>query len=423
MSLTRWCAELDLEHGGAPSATLPWAGQDVARVLVRLHREPLGYVVAPCPGGTLDRDGIVALARTLFADRIADHLNGEGITDLEAPPAAACRNRAIADRSVTVAVATRDRPEMIVRCLEHLQSLDYPDLEIVIVDNAPSNDLTEHAVRGLALTDPRIRYLREERPGVSYARNTALAAATGDVICFTDDDVAVDHDWVNGLLRGFREFDDVGCVTGLVATAEISTDIEAYCDARLPLWSSRCDPETFTLDGPRATSDPVYPFAVGIYGTGASFAFDTALLRRLGGFDPALGVGTLTRGGEDLDLFLRVLYAGRAVVYMPAAVVWHAHRSDYPALMKQMFGYGSGLSALMTKVLLDPVMRRDFLRRLPRGVRMIVTNRRATEDRFAGEAGPPTPEGAFRRELRGLASGPWLYRRSRRAHAARRTTF
>ncbi len=423
MSLTRWCAELDLERGSPPRTTLPWVGQDLARVLVRLHREPLGYVVAPCPGGVLDRGGIVDLARTLLADRIAAHLGVEGLTDLEEPPAQGCRNRPIADRSVTVAVATRDRPEMIVRCVEHLQSLDYPDLEIVIVDNAPSDDQTEHAVRGLALTDPRIRYLREERPGVSYARNTALAAATGEVICFTDDDVAVDPDWVNGLLRGFREYERVGCVTGLVATAEISTDIEAYCDARLPLWSLRCDPEVFTLAGPRATTDPVYPFAVGVYGTGASFAFDTALLRRLGGCDPALGVGTLTRGGEDLDLFLRVLYAGRAVVYMPSAIVWHAHRSDYPALMKQMYGYGSGLSALMTKVLLDPVMRRDLLRRLPRGLRMVVTNRQATEGRFAGEDGPPTPEGAFRRELHGLVAGPWLYRRSRRAHAARRTTF
>ncbi len=423
MSLSRWCVELDLEPSGEVRSTLPWAGQDLARVLVRLHREPVGYVVAPCPGGAVDRDGVVDLARTLLAERIADHLHDEGLDDLHAPMTERCRNRPVVDRSVTVAVATRDRPETIVRCLEHLQALDYPDLEILIVDNAPADDRTERAVRELALQDPRIRYQREARPGVSYARNTALAAASGDIVCFTDDDVAVDRYWVDGLLRGFREHPDVGCVTGLVATAEIATDIEAYCDARLPLWSSRCVPEVFTLDGPRRTSDPVYPFAVGVFGTGASFAFDTSLLRRIGGFDPALGVGTITRGGEDLDLFLRVLYSGRAVVYMPSAVVWHAHRSDYPALMKQMFGYGSGLSALMTKVVLDPQMRRDLLRRLPKGLAMVASNRRGTEDRFTEQSGPTTPEGAFRRELSGLLAGPWLYAKSRRQHAAQRGRF
>lgn len=411
MSFGRWCVELDLGQGETVRSTLPWSGQELARVLVRLHREPVGYVVAPCPHGAVDPAAVRALAAELLAERITDHLTDEGLLDPFAPPTDRCRNRRVVDRTVTVAVGTRDRPAIIARCLSHLSGLDYPDLEILVVDNAPKDARTQTTVLALAEKDPRIRYLREDRPGVSYARNRALAEARGDVICYTDDDVAVDRGWVDGLLRGFRLAPDVGCVTGLVCTADIATDIEAYCDARLPLWSSRCEPELFVLDQPGA--DPLYPFSVGIFGTGASFAFDVALLRELGGFDPVLGAGTVTRGGEDLDLFLRVLYARRSIAYMPAAVVWHSHRATHEGLMKQMFGYGSGLTALMTKVFLDRSTRGDLLRRIPRGVRKVATNSKGTSERYAG---PQTPPGAQRRELTGLLAGPYLYARSRRQH-------
>jgi GT2 family glycosyltransferase len=411
MSFGRWCVELDLGADERVRSTLPWSGQELARVLVRLHREPVGYVVAPCPHGTVDPATVHALAASLLADRIADHLAEEGLTEASAPPTDRCRNKRVVDRFVTVAVATRDRPEIITRCLAHLSDLDYPDLEILVVDNAPKDARTQNAVLALAEKDPRIRYLREDRPGVSYARNRALEEARGSVICYTDDDVAVDRGWVDGLLRGFRMAPDVGCVTGLVCTADIATDIEAYCDARLPLWSSRCEPEVFVLDQPGA--DPLYPFSVGVFGTGASFAFDVELLREIGGFDPVLGAGTITRGGEDLDLFLRVLYAGRPLVYMPAAVVWHSHRATHAGLMKQMFGYGSGLTALMTKVFLDKRTRGDLLQRIPRGLRKVATNSKGTTERYAG---PQAPKGAQRRELTGLLAGPYLYARSRRQH-------
>lgn len=411
MSFGRWCVELDLGPGQQVRSTLAWSGQELARVLVRLHREPVGYVVAPCPGGVVDPVAVRTLAAGLLAERITDHLTGEGLLDPFAPPTAQCRNQRTVDRAVTVAVGTRDRPDQIARCLAHLSAQDYPDLEILVVDNAPRDARTQHAVLALAERDPRIRYLREDRPGVSCARNRALAEARGSVICYTDDDVAVDEGWVDGLLRGFRMAPDVGCVTGLVCTADIATDIEAYCDARLPLWSSRCEPQLFRLEQPDA--DALYPFSVGVFGTGASFAFDVELLRGIGGFDPVLGAGTLTRGGEDLDLFLRVLYAGRAIAYAPAAVVWHSHRATQAGLMRQMFGYGSGLTALMTKALLDERMRADLLRRLPRGLRKVATNGKGTAERYTG---PSTPQGALRRELAGLVAGPLLYARSRRQH-------
>src|SRR5262249_41654120 len=158
---------------------------------------------------------------------------------------------------------------------------------------------------------------------------------------FTDDDVRVDSAWIDGLLRGFRQGSGVGCVTGLVSTATLENLSEYYFDSRVT-WASTCEPHLYDLDKHRL-DNPLYPYSAGVVGAGASFAVRAAVIRELGGFDEALGAGTATDGGEDLDAFVRVLLGGHALAYEPAAIVWHSHRSDLAALRKQMWGYGTGL--------------------------------------------------------------------------------
>jgi glycosyltransferase involved in cell wall biosynthesis len=317
-----------------------------------------------------------------------------------------------AAETVSVVVCTRDRSAILGDCLARLRALTYQHLEVVVVDNAPTDDSTRRLVESVAGQDPRFRYVLQPRPGLSAARNAGLAAAQGSVLAFTDDDVAVEPGWVQGLLHGFRRRDDVGCVTGLVCTASIDTPAEEYFDARAALWSTRCRPEVFDPEGTGQTN-PLYPYSPGLYGTGANFAVDRQFMLDLGGFDEALGAGTRTRGGEDLDAFIRVLRGGRSIVYDPAAVVWHHHRADHAALLRQLYGYGTGLSALVTKLLVQRGTRGDVLRRVPRGVLRVVAIRRQTSERLGAEAA--APPGAFVRELLGLLAGPALYFRARSA--------
>ncbi len=164
---------------------------------------------------------------------------------------------------------------------------------------------------------------------------------------------------MHGLVRGFRRRADVGCVTGLVSAASLASASEAYFDARTASWSSRMEPELYHRED--QDRGPLFPYAAGTFGTGANLAVDRELLRRLGGFDLALGAGTRSRGGEDLDLFVRVLRAGAALAYEPTALVWHHHRAGDVELRAQMYGYGTGLTAYLTKQLTDPVARRDVL--------------------------------------------------------------
>jgi GT2 family glycosyltransferase len=211
-------------------------------------------------------------------------------------------------------------------------------------------------------------------------------------------------------VRGFRRRPDVACVTGLVCTASLSTAAELYFDARVS-WADSCSPRIFDLSP--AYADGLYPYSPGRFGTGANFAFRTETLRALGGFDEALGAGSRTRGGEDLDVFVRVLLAGYALAYEPAAVVWHHHRSDLPELQRQMFAYGTGLTAFLAKHLLDRATRRELLRRVPQGVRRMLAIPGATERALEGTA--VGSRSLLVRELAGCVAGPAYYIAARRA--------
>ncbi|PRC51727.1 glycosyl transferase family 2, partial [Mycobacterium sp. ITM-2017-0098] len=85
--------------------------------------------------------------------------------------------------AISAVICTRDRVSMLRTALQSVQAVDYPHLEIIVVDNAGATDATRRYVE--SLDDPRIRVVDEPRPGLSRARNTGLSAATGEVVAFT----------------------------------------------------------------------------------------------------------------------------------------------------------------------------------------------------------------------------------------------
>lgn len=425
MSRGVWCCQFELSGDAGLAAVVPAVVPHRAtRILVRLHGDPMGYLELPYRRDELTIDGVVAAAWERFEDRIDHHLRSESPARGDwrprrrpPGPGPACPTGPIAaapDRAlkpVTAVICTRDRSAILDNCLRRLATVTYPAVEFLVVDNAPRDESTRSLVDSFRRSDARFRYVREARPGLSVARNRGLVEARGEYVAFTDDDVSVDPEWITGLVRGFGRRADAGCVTGLVCTASISNEAEAYFDARAASWSSRCAARTFDLAECRVPG-PLYPYSAGIFGTGANFAFDRALLLALGGFDEALGAGTPTRGGEDLDMFVRVLNAGRAIVYEPSALVWHHHRADASALLRQMYGYGTGLGAFMAKLVAQRSTRGDVLRRVGPGLRRMSRIGGQTSARIADGAAPP--RGVLLREYTGFAAGPLLYLRARR---------
>jgi glycosyltransferase involved in cell wall biosynthesis len=368
----------------------------LARLLIRRSGTPLGFVQVPLRDGRVDPIDVQAEAERQL-----------GVLK---PPEPAPASVPFADELVSVAVCTRGRAQHLRRCLHSLIELQRAELEILIVDNAPPDGATQEVVAEFAALDARIRYILEPRPGLSCARNRALREARGEFLAYTDDDARVDPDWLDGVLRGFGRRPDTECVTGLVASSSLETPAERFFDERVS-WSSGCEPQLYDAT-PRGADSKLHPFAAGVFGTGANMSFRTDFLRRLGGFDESLGAGTATGGGEDLDIFVRVIRSGGALAYEPSALVWHDHRVELHDLEKQMYAYGKGLAAYLCKHLFSrrsgPAMAVRLLRGAVHFAQLSRRSQSAGSDAGLGRK-------LLYAELRGLAAGGPAYLAARRA--------
>jgi GT2 family glycosyltransferase len=414
-----YIAELEISEA-IKDLRLPIRSDDLAyngvQLLVRMEGIPVGYALLTTDA--LDRSGIARQVWSQLSAAINAHLERTGFPRVDALPvdglpavAEPAEPDETAERPmVSVVVCTRDRPDSVLTALRDLTALRYRSFEIVVVDNAPRTDATERAVREAFGDDPRVRYVREPRPGLSRARNRGVAEAIADVVAFTDDDVRVDSRWLDGIARGFSAAPDVACVTGLIATAQLENAAQLYFHLREG-WGTECERQIFDL-GQNRDESPLYPYSPGVFGAGANFAMSRTVLKEIGGFDEALGAGAPSGGGEDLDIFMRVILAGHRIVYEPSAIVSHVHRTDLAELTRQMKAYGSGLTAALTAIVVkDRRARLEIPLRAARGVLRIFTLNDRVKDN------PTLPSGLMRRELIGMLSGPWLYLKGR--HRAR----
>jgi len=231
------------------------------------------------------------------------------------------------------------------------------------------------------------------------------------VVAFTDDDVVVDRMWLRRLGEAFATDSAIGCVTGLVLSGELRTPAQSVFEKLLhkqAQWSTTLTRESFDIARP-PPGNPLFPFQMGLYGTGANLALPRAVLKKLGGFDDGLGVGSPAGGGEDIDIFIRVITAGHRLAYEPAAMIWHRPHPDMSALEKEVRTYGLGLGAWMTKVACDPVLAPMALRRAWWAARhlQLLAPPPAVE-------GVDLPPGMRRKRIAGILGGPLALAKSRR---------
>lgn len=380
-------------------------------LLVRLQHVPVGY--AYLLANALDAAHIAERVWEQVGASINEHYKRAGLPSLDALPigglaiAAPLTNDTDDRPMISVVICTRNRPEKILILLHSLMALRYEPFEVVVVDNAPSSEATRDAILAEYGSDPRIRYVREPRPGISCARNRGILEATADIVAMTDDDVTVDPWWLDGILRGFRAAPDVALVTGLVATAQLENAAQLYFHLRQGAWTS-CDRRIFDLVENRDDS-ALFPYSPGKFGMGANFAVKRAVMKELGSFDEALGTGAMTGAGEDIELFMRVILSGNRIVYEPASLVSHYHRADLAQLDDQMYRYGTGFTAALFAIALRvPRARRELPVKILRGIPRMFTLNDRTKDNSS------LPSGLMKREYQGFLVGPVLYLKARR---------
>lgn len=411
---------LDLELAG-PLPDVPAApDRSTVPVLLRLHGVPVGQLVLPAGPDVLPA---AQLAEQVWAapTAIREHLTADGLPvphmlgpdGLPASSGRRCsRHRVVAVLpSMTVIVSTRDRTDSLLRCLHSIAAQDYSgDVEIVVVDNAPSTDATARAVAGLNgfLGDTAVRYVQEPTPGLALAHNSGLAAAGGDWIAVTDDDVVADRWWLTSIASASGQAPGIACVTGLIMAAELETRAQVLLEQYggfgrgfVPrLFDTRC----------HHPGDPLFPLTTGRIGSGANMAYDRRVLQEIGGFDADIGAGTPARGGDDLAGLLDVLRAGHTIAYEPSAVVWHWHRREYAGLLRQARHYGIGLGAYLTRAAVrDPRLAATMVGRALPALRHLLA--RSSEKNV--RKGEDFPRDLERAERIGVLLGPFCYARSR----------
>jgi glycosyltransferase involved in cell wall biosynthesis len=418
-------AVLDVDVAEPLPSVSPLAdGRRVERVwlLVRAFTEPLGHLMLDVPDAGLTPYMIATAIDRRFGPQIRDRIDAAGgdvtagipvvgVTAETTPPYLATRAEVLSDAPrITVVVCTRDRPDRLSACLDSILAQRYFRYRVLVVDNAPSSHETEHVVREYARRAP-VDYLREPRPGLSCARNAAVAAAPGEILAWIDDDVVADPFWLAEVARALTEHPDTDIVSGMIVPAELETDVQVWFEQ----FGGHSKGRGFTaaVFSPRTAREqnPLYPLPA--FGTGANMIFRPGVIERFGGFDEALGAGTPAMGSEDTLAFMQVLNAGGTVAYQPTALVRHYHRRDLVGLHKQMVGYGTGLTAAYTSLVLsNPRVIFRLLRLIPTALRDVLGSHGVRSEGLRED---------FPRELlaanrSGMLRGPWLYLRGRRTN-------
>ena len=240
--------------------------------------------------------------------------------DRQPKPALAAVRRALADipvangrpwPAISVVVCSYNGGRTIRRCLEALSNLEYPHYEVIVVDDGSTDD-TAAIAGGFAC-----RVIRTENRGLSSARNTGLAAATGPIVAYIDDDAYPDPHWLTFLATTFGTTDYVGVGGPNIAPPDAGP--VAQCVDSAP-----GGPVHVLIGDTEAEHIP-----------GCNMAFRRECLEAIGGFDPRFRTA-----GDDVDVCWRLQERGWKIGFNAAAMVWHHRRDTVRGYWTQQVGYG-----------------------------------------------------------------------------------
>jgi glycosyltransferase involved in cell wall biosynthesis len=218
--------------------------------------------------------------------------------------------------SLTVALCTHNQKERLRRTLRGLASLEQPECpwELLLVDNASTDGTSELiAATDWRMSNIKIRVVREEKLGLSNARNRAVREAMGQYIVFMDDDETPDAQW----LRAHEEVivtQQPDAIGGRIEVMFEDGERPAWLQDELMGFLGRLDHGGVA----RRLVDPGTPIF------GGNFGFRREIFVCIGLFDAALGrKGTSNIGGEDTEIYRRMIAMGCNVWWVPRAVIHH----------------------------------------------------------------------------------------------------
>lgn len=234
---------------------------------------------------------------------------------------------------ISVVICTHNRADSLKRTLTSLttQTLSPDDFEVLVVDNA-STDHTAKVVD--TFSNLPVRYVYEPTLGLSVARNTGWRSARGAYVAFLDDDAIPVPEWLAAIVHAATARPGVDiCLAGR-SLVSVSQERPSWLGDRLMVYFGELD-----LGDHTHILNETPHFALG-----CNMTFPRAVLKKYGGFSPALGrIATQLRSGEEVLLQKQILATGGLIVYLPDALVYHhidASRLTRRWLLKRRFWEG-----------------------------------------------------------------------------------
>jgi GT2 family glycosyltransferase len=221
---------------------------------------------------------------------------------------------------ISVVVCSYNGSRTIRDCLEGLERLEYPDFEVIVVDDGSKDDVSAIA------SEFDVRLIRTENRGLSSARNTGMEAATGEIVAYTDDDARPDPHWLYYLADAFRRGTDSG--VGGPNIVPPDDGWIAQCVAASP-----GGPAHVLLSDQSAEHIP-----------GCNMSFRKRALQAIDGFDVRYRTA-----GDDVDLCWRLTERGLPLGFRAGAMVWHHRRGSVRTYWRQQVGYGRAEALLEGK--------------------------------------------------------------------------
>jgi glucosyl-dolichyl phosphate glucuronosyltransferase len=240
---------------------------------------------------------------------------------------------------ISLAICTYDRCTSLAKTLDSFITINRPEVawELLVIDNN-SSDETAEVIRSYSKRLP-IKYLFENKQGLSHARNRALKVCTGDLLIFTDDDVIVSKEWLCAYIASANQFSDADYFGGRILPYWPQGRPGWVKDETMPFISGLLGHYDLGSANRLYAENEMHPF-------GANFALRRRLFERLSPFDPAFGVSGKTPGrGEEAEYFQRVRAQGALGVYVGEALCFHrVHPEHLKLTFLYRFGVQKGLA-------------------------------------------------------------------------------
>jgi len=295
---------------------------------------------------------------------------------------------------ISVVICTRNRSESLKLCLDSLMEQKCLPTEIIVIDNAPTDDSTSLVAESYRT----VTYIKEPRPGLDIARNTGARVAKCPIVAYTDDDVKVDELWSYRIWETFLD-KKIDAITGLVIATSLETESQQIFEKH---WGFNKGYIDKYFDGDFIHKSVDIPKAWDI-GAGANMAFRKTAIEAVNYFDDRLDVGAAGCNG-DSEIWFRMLSKNMIVLYNPRTIVYHEHRKEMKQLHKQMFTYMRGHVA---SVLIQHAQNKDL------GYRYYVYFELPKYYLLLMKMGFPKYEFRYRTlwsEIKGIASGIRYYK-------------